>query len=79
MLVLDRGTNDTDGITEKRVMDAIHDFFGKETVTMSDHRLATLKKVDCIYLIANGRVVDLGSYIDLAERNSIFQRVSKHV
>jgi len=78
VLVLDEATSALDGITEKLVMDAIHDFSGKKTVIMIAHRLATVKQCDCIYLMANGRVVDHGSYIELAERNPIFQRMVEH-
>ena len=78
VLVLDEATSALDGITEKLVMDAIHDFSGKKTIIMIAHRLATVKQCDAIYLMANGRVTDWGSYDELAERNTVFKRMSDH-
>ena len=35
-------------VTEKRIMDAIHDFSGKKTIIMIAHRLTTLSNCDMI-------------------------------
>lgn len=78
VLVLDEATSALDGITEKLVMDAIHDFSGKKTIIMIAHRLATVKKCDCIYLLDSGKVIDKGVYSDLVARNEVFQKMAKH-
>ena len=78
VLILDEATSALDGITEKLIMDAIHDFSGKKTIIMIAHRLATVKQCDSIYLLANGRVVDKGNYFDLEKNNKIFQRMADH-
>lgn len=78
VLVLDEATSALDGITEKLVMDAIYDFSGKKTIIMIAHRLATVKQCDTIYMLADGKVVDQGSYDVLAERNDIFKRMAEH-
>lgn len=78
VLVLDEATSALDGITEKLIMDAIHDFSGKKTIVMIAHRLATVKQCDAIYLMADGKVIDYGSYHELAQRNTIFKRMAEH-
>lgn len=78
VLVLDEATSALDGITEKLIMDAIHDFSGKKTIIMIAHRLATVKQCDCIYLLMNGRVIDQGSYDELVSRNTVFKRMAEH-
>lgn len=78
VLVLDEATSALDGITEKLVMDAIHDFSGKKTIIMIAHRLATVKQCDIIYLLAEGGVVDSGSYEELSARNGVFRRMEKY-
>ena len=78
VLVLDEATSALDGITEKLVMDAIHDFAGKKTIIMIAHRLSTVKECDTIYLLDAGRVLDSGTYDELAERNETFQRMLEH-
>lgn len=78
VLILDEATSALDGITEKLIMDAIHDFSGKKTIIMIAHRLATVKKCDSIYLLADGRVVDNGTYSELCQRNDVFKRMAEH-
>lgn len=78
VLILDEATSALDGITEKLIMDAIHDFSGKKTIMMIAHRLGTVKQCDSIYLLADGRVVDQGTYSELAERNTVFKRMATH-
>lgn len=79
VLILDEATSALDGITEKLIMDAIHDFSGKKTIIMIAHRLATVKQCDSIYLLVDGKVADHGSYSELAARNSTFRRMADHV
>ncbi|MBR2514704.1 MAG: ABC transporter ATP-binding protein [Halomonas sp.] len=78
VLILDEATSALDGITEKLIMDAIHDFSGKKTIIMIAHRLATVTQCDSIYLLANGQVIDQGSYSELSSRNPIFQSMTEH-
>ena len=78
VLVLDEATSALDGITEKLIMEAIHDFAGKKTIIMIAHRLATVRKCDSIYLLQNGQVADHGTYRELSERNDLFKRMADH-
>ena len=78
VLILDEATSALDGITEKLIMDAIHDFSGKKTIIMIAHRLATVKECDSIYLLANGSVTDQGTYSELWQRNDVFKRMADH-
>jgi len=78
VLVLDEATSSLDGITEKLVMDTIHEFSSTKTIIIIAHRLATVKKCDCIYLIKQGRVADQGHYEDLVTRNALFKYMTEH-
>ncbi|MBZ9560033.1 MULTISPECIES: ABC transporter ATP-binding protein [unclassified Modicisalibacter] len=78
VMVLDEATSALDGITEKRVMDAVHEFSGKKTTIIIAHRLATVRQCDCIYLIDRGRVIDAGRYEELLQRNEMFKRMAAH-
>lgn len=78
VLVLDEATSALDGITEKLIMDAIHDFSGKKTIIMIAHRLATVKQCDTIYLMAHGQVTDHGNYTELISQNDVFRRMTEH-
>jgi|25_taG_2_1085351.scaffolds.fasta_scaffold00480_2 ATP-binding cassette, subfamily B, bacterial PglK len=78
VLILDEATSALDGITERLIMDAIHDFSGKKTIIMIAHRLATVKQCDMIYLLEKGEVIDAGNYNDLSKRNVTFRRMAEH-
>jgi len=78
VLVLDEATSALDGITEKLIMDAIHDFSGKKTIIMIAHRLATVRQCDSIYLLRDGQVEDQGTYNELADRNEVFKIMAAH-
>ncbi|MGQ4880238.1 ABC transporter ATP-binding protein [Billgrantia sp. LNSP4103-1] len=78
VLILDEATSALDGITEKLIMEAIHEIMGKKTIIMIAHRLATVRQCNCIYLMKEGRVIDSGSYSELSQRNEIFQRMAAH-
>lgn len=78
VLVLDEATSSLDGITEKRVMDTIHEVSNSKTIIIIAHRLATVKQCDCIYLVKQGRVADQGRYEDLVQRNALFKHMTEH-
>ena len=78
VLVFDEATSALDGITEKIIMDAIHEFSGKKTIIMIAHRLKTVQKCDIIYLMAHGKIVDSGTYEYLVENNLEFKKMADH-
>ena len=59
-------------------MDAIHDFAGKKTMVIIAHRLKTVEKCDMLYYIANGTVVDSGTFDELVNKNKEFKRMAEH-
>jgi ABC-type multidrug transport system fused ATPase/permease subunit len=78
ILVLDEATSALDGITEKLIMDAIHDFSGQKTIIMIAHRLATVQQCDVIFFMSEGRVSDSGTYDELIRRNESFRQMAAH-
>ena len=78
VLVFDEATSALDGITEKVIMNAIHDFNGKKTIIMVAHRLKTVKKCDVILMMDKGELVDQGTYTELYERNPNFKLMAEN-
>lgn len=78
VLVFDEATSALDGITEKIIMEAIHEFSGQKTIIMVAHRLKTVKKCDMIYMMDKGEVVAQGTYKELVENNSKFREMAEH-
>ena len=75
VLVFDEATSALDGITEKAIMNAIHDFTGKKTLIMIAHRLTTVQKCDQIFIMNKGSIVDSGTYQQLLKKNEQFKKM----
>lgn len=78
VLVFDEATSALDGITEKYIMDAIHDLNSTKTIVLIAHRLKTVQQCDNIYLMEKGRVIDQGTYSELLEHNTKFRKMALH-
>lgn len=77
VLVFDEATSALDGITEKVIMDAIHELSGKRTIILIAHRLKTVQNCDTIFFMNKGKLIEQGSYSELVERNKYFKKMSR--
>tara|TARA_B100000035_G_scaffold313498_1_gene327358 strand:+ start:915 stop:2696 length:1782 start_codon:yes stop_codon:yes gene_type:complete len=75
LLILDEATNALDGLTEKAVMDAVHNLSSKITVILIAHRLNTVKKCDKIFLMEKGKIIANGNYDQLLKSNQEFKKL----
>lgn len=78
VLVFDEATSALDGITEKIIMEAIHDFSGEKTIIMVAHRLKTVQQCDILFLIDQGQLIDKGTYQELLDKNESFREMALH-
>lgn len=76
VLILDEATSALDNLTEKSLMDAIHNLAHKKTIILIAHRLSTVRQCDTIFLLDRGRVVDSGNYDQLMRNSSEFRRLA---
>ena len=72
VLILDEATSALDNLTEKIIMEAIHDLNDDMTIIIIAHRLSTVKKCDNIYLFESGKLKDQGTYESLIKNNELF-------
>jgi ABC-type multidrug transport system fused ATPase/permease subunit len=77
VLVLDEATSSLDSITEDAVTDAIRKLSHRKTIIAIAHRITTLQDCDVIHMLAEGRVVDSGSFAELIERSAVFRAMAK--
>jgi ATP-binding cassette, subfamily B, bacterial PglK len=78
IIVFDEATSALDGITEKVIMDAIHDLNGSKTIIMIAHRLKTIRECDHIFFINEGCVFAQGTYDELLQSTPFFKKMDKH-
>ena len=76
VLILDEATSALDNMTERAVMDAVHDLSGKKTVIMIAHRLSTVKACDTIFLLERGKLAAQGTYDELVATNDNFRKMA---
>ena len=77
VLVLDEATSALDSLTEKVVMEAVHNLDHEITVIMIAHRLSTVKQCDTIFFLENGEITAQGSFDELIRSNERFSAMNK--
>lgn len=70
ILILDEATSSLDAESEKLVQDALNELMKNRTTIVIAHRLATINKVDKIYVIQEGVIAESGSHAVLSKLNN---------
>lgn len=69
VLVLDEATSALDNATEDGIMNSIDALHGEKTIIIVAHRLRTVAMCDQLFLMENGKVVKMGSYAEVIEKD----------
>ena len=79
LLILDEGTAALDSASEKAVLDSIH-ATQSMTIIMIAHKLSNVINADQIIVMDRGRIVGMGTHVDLLENNLVYKQlwVSKY-
>ncbi|HWB04177.1 MAG TPA: ABC transporter ATP-binding protein [Verrucomicrobiales bacterium] len=72
VLVLDEGTAALDNISERKVQEALTASRADRTTIIVAHRLSTLRDSNRIFVFADGRIVETGSYDELLQKGGVF-------
>lgn len=72
LLILDEATSALDNETERRITETIDSLSGQVTVVIVAHRLSTVKNVDEVIYLKDGRVAGRGSFTALQRTNADF-------
>ncbi|EOZ92190.1 Lipid A export ATP-binding/permease protein MsbA [Indibacter alkaliphilus LW1] len=66
ILILDEATSSLDAESESLVQEALDELMKNRTTIIIAHRLATIRKVDRIYVLKEGEIVEEGTHEQLA-------------
>ncbi len=75
ILILDEPTSALDANSEHLVFEALDRLMKGKTSIVIAHRLSTVRKADCIYVIQEGRVIESGTHEDLVEAGGLYQEL----
>ena len=75
IIILDEATALADPENEYLIQKAISEITKDKTVIMIAHRLSTVKNVDNIFVVENGRIVEQGIHSELVESEGLYSRM----
>ena len=76
VLIMDEATSALDNLTEKAVMDAVHNLGHAKTIVLIAHRLTTVQTCDTIFMLEHGRLIAQGSYDELLDSSRKFRAMA---
>jgi ATP-binding cassette subfamily C protein CydCD len=75
ILICDEPTANLDPLTEKQVLATLFDVMKRKTALLITHRLIGLENVDTILVMADGKIVERGSHLELVHQNGLYRRL----
>jgi len=76
ILILDEATSSLDSQSEAYIQQSIERLRGFLTIIIISHRLSTIKQVDYLYVIEQGRIIEQGTFAQLSGlQDSAFRRM----
>mgnify|MGYP001162589516 CR=1 FL=1 len=75
IILLDEATSSLDTESEKRIQDAINKLTESKTTIIIAHRLSTISKVDKIFVIKDGELIEEGSHKNLINNSIMYKKL----
>jgi ABC-type multidrug transport system fused ATPase/permease subunit len=75
LLLLDEATSALDSESEAVVQEALDRLMSERTVVVIAHRLSTIRNADRIAVLGRGRILEIGSHVELLERKGAYARL----
>ena len=75
LLFLDEATSHLDLESEEKIRDSLHQFFQKVTAVVIAHRLTTIKEMDRIIVLEDGKILEQGTFAELHAKHGRFHEL----
>ena len=75
IIVLDEPTASLDARSEAEVFEHFHELARDRTAILISHRLSTVRMVDRIFVLANGRIIETGGHDELVGLGGTYARL----
>lgn len=76
ILVLDEATSALDNNTEKKIQQSLDELIQWKTAIIIAHRLSTIKDADRIFVVDDGKIVEIGTYDALMKQGGKFAKLA---
>lgn len=73
IIIMDEPTSSLDNESEILITNAIKNISKEKTVIITAHRLSTVKDLDCIVVLDEGKIKEKGSHTELMQLNGLYK------
>ena len=78
ILILDDSVSAVDTKTEETIIKNLYELRKGKTTIFIAHRISTVKNMDKIIIIDQGKIVDIGTHKELLKKSTFYQDIVKH-
>jgi len=75
ILILDEATANIDTITEGLIQGALENILRGRTAIVIAHRLSTVRRADCIYVLDSGQIIEQGTHAALLAQGGLYHEL----
>ena len=75
ILILDEATSALDSNTEFEIQKNIYELRNEKIILLVAHRLSTIKNVDKILVLHDGKITDSGKHEELLQKNGLYSQL----
>lgn len=77
IVIMDEPSSSLDPIAERELMDLMREVFKQKIMIIVSHKLSMTKEADIILLLDDGKVREIGSHLELINKNGEYKRMWK--